>query len=70
MDLVSHFDRLITHDDWANRQVAGALRASADDEATRLFAHVAATEFVWLDRIAQRPQRFARPQSQTGGPLL
>lgn len=58
-ELLEHFERQIAYDDWANREVLGALRETPNPDALKLFAHTVATEFLWLDRIAHRPQRCA-----------
>lgn len=57
MDLFEHFERQIRYDDWANRAAARSLEKSPPQKCVRLFAHIAATEFLWIDRMAHRPAR-------------
>ena len=57
MDVLDHLRRQLAYDDWANREALGALRRAPDPETTRLFAHLVATEVLWLDRIAHKPPR-------------
>ena len=57
--LLEHLGRQLAYDDWANREVLGVVRAAPSPEADKLFAHLVATQFLWLDRIAHRPQRCA-----------
>ena len=56
MDAVSHLQRLLDFDDWANRQVVSALRKShpLPSEALRLLNHIAGAELLWLARIHDR----------------
>lgn len=53
MDLLAYFKKQFNYDDWANREVIGALQALAyaPHKAVRLMAHVVAVEFVWLARL-------------------
>jgi len=53
VDLHTYLNRLFQYDEWANREVIGALRALpyAPHKAVRLMAHVVAVEFVWLARL-------------------
>jgi len=55
MDRYQHVVRLLDYDDWANREVLGALQSRSTDEAARVFAHVIAAQVLWLDRMAHRP---------------
>jgi uncharacterized damage-inducible protein DinB len=59
MALIEHLRRQIEYDDWANRETLSALRAAPSVNATRLFAHTVATELLWVDRMAHKPQRCA-----------
>lgn len=55
MDRYQHIVRLLDYDDWANREVLGALQSHSTDEAARVFAHTIAAQVLWLDRMAHRP---------------
>jgi uncharacterized damage-inducible protein DinB len=60
MELLDHFRRQFTYDEWANREVLAGLRASAQS-ATRplqLLAHILSAERLWLERLKQQPQTF------------
>jgi len=60
MELLDHFRRHFTYDEWANREVLAGLRASAQS-ATRplqLLAHILSAERLWLERLKQQPQTF------------
>ena len=53
--------RLLAHMRWADDLVANALTAgqTADADAARLFAHIAAVEHLWYSRILGRPPEVA-----------
>jgi uncharacterized damage-inducible protein DinB len=59
MDELSHLARLLEYDEWANREVLAGLKSGAPEPAVRTFAHVVATELLWLDRMTTKPQRSA-----------
>jgi uncharacterized damage-inducible protein DinB len=42
---------LISHMRWADALMADALERDAPDDATRLFAHIAAVEHLWFSRV-------------------
>lgn len=45
------------YDEWANRQVIGAMRSSGpDDRSLALLAHILSAERLWLERLQQVPQ--------------
>jgi len=58
MDLLDHLRRQFAYDDWANREVLAALRASAHPAARprQLLAHILSAERLWLERILEQPQ--------------
>jgi uncharacterized damage-inducible protein DinB len=58
MNLVDHFARLFTYDDWANREVLANLRAApaASPQSLKLVAHILAAERLWLERLNQQEQ--------------
>ncbi|HEV3205468.1 MAG TPA: DinB family protein [Terriglobales bacterium] len=58
MNLVDHFARLFTYDDWANREVLANLQAApaASPQSLKLVAHVLAAERLWLERLSQQEQ--------------
>ena len=60
MDAVEQLRRLFQHNAWADEQLISALRHQATgNPAWREYAHLLATEAVWLDRIRQQPVRIA-----------
>ena len=53
---------MIAHMRWADARVADALEQNGEDEAARLFAHVASVEHLWWSRIQGRtPTRAVWP---------
>lgn len=49
-----YFARLLTFDDWANREVLRAIGANGEpDGSIRLLAHVVAAEWLWLRRLGR-----------------
>ena len=58
MNLVDHFARLFTYDDWANREVLANLQAApaASPQSLKLVAHILAAERLWLERLSQQEQ--------------
>jgi len=56
MDLLRHYQRLVSYDEWANLEVIAFLRtASAPPErSVKWMAHIVAAEQLWLARILQR----------------
>jgi uncharacterized damage-inducible protein DinB len=56
-----HLLQMFAHMAWADRRAIESLRAgpAPDGERLRLFAHVVATEHLWLSRIHGRPARVA-----------
>jgi uncharacterized damage-inducible protein DinB len=61
MDLIDHFRRQFAYDEWANREVLSALKASTTDTArsVQLLAHLVSAERLWLERIRSQPQSVA-----------
>ncbi len=55
MNRYEHLARLLSFDDWANRELLTALQARPDPAAVRAFAHLVSTQFLWQDRVAHRP---------------
>jgi uncharacterized damage-inducible protein DinB len=64
MNLLDHFRRLFTYDDWANRESIAALRAneSASHFAFKAVSHIISTECVWLARLESRPDPAVWPE--------
>jgi uncharacterized damage-inducible protein DinB len=58
MELLDHFHRQFTYDEWANREVLAGLRASAQSQARplQLLAHILSAERLWLERLKRQPQ--------------
>jgi uncharacterized damage-inducible protein DinB len=57
VNLADYLRRQFAYDEWANREVLAAIRASgADERSLQLMAHILAAEQVWLDRLKQQPQ--------------
>ena len=61
MELGSYLQQLFAYDDWANRETLASLERAAkiSERAKKLIAHIAAAEWIWMDRMAGRPQRTA-----------
>jgi uncharacterized damage-inducible protein DinB len=58
MDAIATLSRLLEHAAWADVETLAALeRASHNEPARKLLAHVVATEFLWLDRLQGTSQR-------------
>jgi uncharacterized damage-inducible protein DinB len=57
-DLLQHLRRQFAYDEWANREVLGALRNSRAPAARgrQLLAHILSAELLWLERLQQQPQ--------------
>jgi uncharacterized damage-inducible protein DinB len=57
MEPVEHLQRQFAYDEWANREVLAALRASAPSpRPLQLLAHILSAERLWLERIRKQPQ--------------
>jgi uncharacterized damage-inducible protein DinB len=63
---VHHFSKLVTHLAWADDRVLASLRSATTPDASclELFAHVLATEHVWVARL-----KGATPRHPTWPPL-
>ena len=61
MDFRQHLQRLFSYDEWANKEILQALTANESSPARsrKLLAHIIAAEWVWLDRLENRPQSIA-----------
>ena len=64
MNLLDHFRRQFTYDDWANRESIASLRKneSASHFAFKVMSHIIATERVWLARLESRPNPEVWPE--------
>lgn len=53
MDAIARHQRLLDHDQWANREVARALRVmrAPVPEALTTLAHIVGSEWLWLARL-------------------
>ena len=60
MELLDHFRRQFTYDEWANREVLAGLKVSTHPSAraAQLLAHILSAERLWLERLKQQPQSF------------
>ena len=58
MNLADYLRRQFAYDEWANREVLAALRASgnASQRSLQLMAHLLSAERIWLERLKQQPQ--------------
>jgi uncharacterized damage-inducible protein DinB len=58
VNLADYLRRQFAYDEWANREVLAALRASgnASQRPLQLMAHLLSAERVWLERLKQQPQ--------------
>lgn len=61
MELLEYLRKLYAYDDWANRQVASALRAAPQPpvRSVRLMAHIVGTEWTWRSRILPESKKMA-----------
>lgn len=57
MEMIQHFYRMFTYDDWANRETLASLQAviNPPEKAVKLMAHIYAAEILWLDRLLKQP---------------
>lgn len=58
MSFLDTLHRLLTYDDWANRESLASLRAAAEPppRALRWMAHIVAVERLWLGRLVDGKQ--------------
>ena len=58
MNLADYLRRQFAYDEWANREVLAAIRAtgSGNERSLQLMSHILAAELVWLERLKQIPQ--------------
>ncbi|HWQ80827.1 MAG TPA: DinB family protein [Ignavibacteria bacterium] len=55
MDLINHYRRLFTYDNWANRRVAETInKIPQNTKVELLFSHVLNSQQVWHHRITSR----------------
>ena len=52
--MMDHLQRFLRYNAWANREALKSLSANAPASALKRMAHLAATEGLWLDRIAEK----------------
>ena len=64
MNLLDHFRRLFSYDDWANRDCIASLRKneSASHFSFKVMSHIISTERVWLARLESRPNPEVWPE--------
>lgn len=58
MNLADYLRRQFAYDEWANREVLGAVRVSAagKERSLQLMAHIVSAERLWLERLRGLPQ--------------
>ena len=58
MTMLEHIKNLFSYDDWANREVLGALQAldAPPARSTKLLAHIVSAERLWLERLLVQKQ--------------
>jgi uncharacterized damage-inducible protein DinB len=58
VNLADYLRRQFAYDEWANREVLAAIRAtgSGNDRSLQLMSHILAAELLWLERLKQIPQ--------------
>lgn len=58
MEIEQYLLRLFAYDEWANREVAKAVRQcdAESDRPRKLLGHILSAERVWLERLEQKPQ--------------
>ena len=57
---LSDFQRMLTYNDWANREVLASFRKNGTGaKSVRYMAHVLAAEQLWLDRLDGHDQKVA-----------
>jgi uncharacterized damage-inducible protein DinB len=58
VNLADYLRRQFAYDQWANREVLAAIRATGggNDRSLQLMSHILAAESVWLERLKQVPQ--------------
>jgi uncharacterized damage-inducible protein DinB len=58
VNLADYLRRQFAYDEWANREVLAAIRAtgSGNDRSLHLMSHILAAELLWLERLKQIPQ--------------
>jgi uncharacterized damage-inducible protein DinB len=58
VNLADYLRRQFAYDEWANREVLKAIRATdgSNQRSLQLMSHIVAAERVWLERLKQVPQ--------------
>jgi uncharacterized damage-inducible protein DinB len=59
MNMIAHIRRLFVYDDWANREVLGAIRvAGSPARPLKLMSHILSAERLWFERMKGLGQTF------------
>jgi len=58
LNLADYLRREFSYDEWANREVLAAIRATSgeNERSLQLMSHILAAERVWLERLKHQPQ--------------
>lgn len=60
MNMLAHLHRLISYDDWANREVLANLQGldHPPERSVKLLAHIIGAERIWMERLMGERQKY------------